>query len=87
MAKKKPLFSDENKVKELIEMYTGGASLRDCAAHFGCSTDPEELTSLWETMSQQEISKHFGVSVDTIVDRAKTLGLSRDHSLRNKIRH
>ena len=38
MTKKKPLFSDENKVKELIEMYTGGASLRDCAAHFGCST-------------------------------------------------
>ena len=117
MTKKKPLFSDENKVKELIEMYTGGASLRDCAAHFGCSTptistalkdnnipkhktgtnlkpkkkvisiDTEELTSLWETMSQQEIAKHFGVSVDTIVDRAKTIGLSRDHSLRNKIRH
>lgn len=117
MTKKKPLFSDENKVKELIEMYTGGASLRDCAAHFECSTptistalkdnnipkhktgtnlkphkklisiDPEELTSLWETMSQESIAKHFGVSVDTIVDRAKSLGLSREHSLRNKIRH
>lgn len=117
MTKKKPLFSDENKVKELIEMYTGGASLRDCAAHFECSTptistalkdnnipkhktgtnlkphkklisiDPEEITSLWETMSQESIAKHFGVSVDTIVDRAKSLGLSREHSLRNKIRH
>lgn len=38
-------------------------------------------------MSQENIAKHFGVSVDTIVDRAKSLGLSRDHSLRNKIRH
>jgi len=38
-------------------------------------------------MSQENIAKHFGVSVDTIVDRAKALGLSRDHTLRNKIRH
>ena len=37
MSRNKPMFSDDQKVKELIEMYTGGASLMDCAAHFGCS--------------------------------------------------
>lgn len=98
-------------------MYTGGASLRDCAAHFGCSAPtvsaalksnniqihkigtnlkpkkkiisiPEdELKSVWESMSQEKIAEYFGVSVDTIVDRGKALGLTRDHELRNKIRH
>lgn len=117
MSKKKPLFSDENKVKELIEMYTGGASLRDCAAHFGCSAptvssalksnnvqmnkvganlkpkkkiisiSEDELKSVWESMSQEKIAEHFGVSVDTIVDRGKAFGLTREHELRNKIRH
>lgn len=38
-------------------------------------------------MSQEKISEYFGVSVDTIVDRGKALGLTRDHELRNKIRH
>lgn len=32
-------------------------------------------------------AEHFGVSVDTIVDRGKAFGLTREHELRNKIRH
>lgn len=39
--------------------------------------DEEEFRRLWPTMRVYELQEHFGVSYDTVHDRAKKLGLTR----------